>query len=80
MRFLGERPNGKGVNPYFGAALAVAACPSTPDASQRGFRGRLLLTFIQIRRAPAGAMSATPPVAVWITRWTTPLVVLAPSG
>ena len=24
-------------------------------------------------------MSATPPVAVWITRWTTPLVVLAPS-
>jgi hypothetical protein len=25
-------------------------------------------------------MSATPPVAVWITRWTTPLVVLAPSG
>jgi len=24
-------------------------------------------------------MSATPPVAMWITRWTTPLVVLAPS-
>ena len=60
-------------------ARTVAACPSTPDAAQRGFRARPLPTFIQIRRAPAEAMSATPPMAVWITRLTTPLVVLAPS-
>jgi hypothetical protein len=54
--------------------------PPPPMLAPRGFRGSLLPTFTPIRCAPDGATSATPPVAVWLTRWTTPLVVLAPSG
>jgi len=45
--------------------------PTPPMLAQRGFRGRLLPTLISIRCAPAGAMSATPPVAEWTTTTTT---------
>ena len=38
---------------------AVAACPSTPDASQRGFRGSLLPASSSIRCPPAS--EGTPP-------------------
>jgi len=41
--------------------------PPPPMLAQRGFRARLLPTFIPIRCAPAGVMSDTPPVAVWTT-------------
>ena len=46
---------------------------ASPSASQRGWRGRPFPMRISIRCAPDGAMSAIPPVAVWMTRWTTPL-------
>ena len=53
----------------------VAACPSSPSASQRGWRGRPLPVRISIRCALhfVGVMSATPPVAEWTTTTTTTL-------